>query len=168
MESELRLEILREEETGLLFEMITEMAEYERLTDMVVGTSEILRESIFKRKAARALLARVGGEVVGYALWCYNFSSFECKPGLYLEDIFIRPAHRRKGYGEAILRHLAALAVQEDCARMEWVVLDWNQPAIDFYAKMGAEMLQEWRINRLSGDTLRDAGKGAHSPTNAL
>ncbi len=158
---ELALTFVREDEIPLLYAMIAELAKFEKLSDALVGGEDDLRRSIFERKAARALIARVGEEVVGYAVWCYNFSTFECKPGLYLEDIYIRPEHRRKGYGEVILRFLAALAVREDCARMEWVVLDWNRPAIEFYAKMGAELLGDWRINRLSGDALRAAGSGA-------
>lgn len=159
MSDRLTLTPVRQEEIPLLYQLIREIAEYEKMLDEVRGTEEDLRESIFVREAAKALIAREGGEVVGYALWCYNFSTFECRPGLYLEDIFIRPQFRRKGYGEAILRHLAALAVEEGCARMEWAVLDWNRPAIDFYAKMGASMLGQWRINRLSGDALRAAAK---------
>jgi GNAT superfamily N-acetyltransferase len=152
----LRMDLIKEDEIDLLYGLILELAEFEKMSDAVVGTADDLRRSIFERGAAQALIARVGEEVVGYAVWFYNFSTFECKPGLYLEDIYVRPAHRRKGYGERILRYLAHLAVEQDCARMEWCVLDWNQPAIDFYAKMGAELKSAWRINRLSGAALKD------------
>ncbi len=145
---------------ALLYSLILELAEFEKMSDAVFGTQEDLRVSLFEHKAARALIAREGGEAVGYAIWCYNFSTFECRRGLYLEDIYIRPRHRRKGYGERILRYLAALAVEENCARMEWCVLDWNKSAIDFYQKMGATLLDEWRINRLRGESLLWVARG--------
>lgn len=160
MNRELILHPVTEQDIPLLYTLICELAEYEKMSDVMYGTQEILKESIFTRKAAKALIAYVGDEPAGMAVWCYNFSTFECKPGLYLEDLFIRPAHRRKGYGEIILRYLAARAVKEDCARMEWSVLNWNEPAIRFYNGIGAVPVDGWTVYRLTGDTLRNAARG--------
>ena len=160
MNQELTLRPVTEEDIPLLYQLITELAEYEKMADVVYGTAEDLRRSIFERNAARALIAYAGEEVAGMSVWCYNFSTFECKPGLYLEDLFIRPAFRRRGYGDRILRHLAALAVEEDCARMEWSVLNWNDPAIRFYNAIGATPVDGWTVYRLTGDALISVAKG--------
>ena len=144
-----------EQDLEAVFEMVRLLADYEKLE--VVATPDRFRESLFGvRPYAQALLAELGKEPVGMAIYFFNFSTFEGRPGLYLEDLFVREPFRRKGYGEIILRRLAEIAVQSQCARFEWSVLDWNRPAIRFYEKMGATVLNEWRICRVSGKPLID------------
>ena len=140
----------------LILSLIRELAEYERLAHEVRVRPENLQRHLFgPRPYAEAVVARTGPDPVGFALWFHNYSTFECRPGLYLEDLFVRPTHRGRGYGEALLRHLARLAVERDCARFEWAVLDWNEPAIRFYRKLGAVAMNEWTVQRVSGDALR-------------
>jgi GNAT superfamily N-acetyltransferase len=135
--------------------LVRELADYERLRHEVRIRPEDLQRDLFgPRPYAEAVVARVGGEAVGFALWFHNYSTFEGRPGLYLEDLFVRPAHRGRGYGEALLRHLARLAIERHCARFEWAVLDWNEPAIRFYRKLGAVAMADWTVQRVSGDTL--------------
>ncbi|MCE3283922.1 MAG: family N-acetyltransferase, partial [Steroidobacteraceae bacterium] len=129
----------------LLVELIRELADYERLLDRVRVRSEDLQRHLFgARPYAEAVIARAASQPAGFALWFYNYSTFEGRPGLYLEDLFVRPAHRGRGHGEALLRHLARLAVERECARFEWAVLDWNEPAIRFYRKLGAVAMDDW------------------------
>jgi GNAT superfamily N-acetyltransferase len=140
----------------LLVELIRELADYERLLDRVRVRSEDLQRHLFgARPYAEAVIARAASQPAGFALWFYNYSTFEGRPGLYLEDLFVRPAHRGRGHGEALLRHLARLAVERECARFEWAVLDWNEPAIRFYRKLGAVAMDDWTVQRVSGDALR-------------
>jgi len=135
--------------------LIRELAEFERLGDQFVATEDRLRESLFgKHRFAEVLMARVGEESVGFALFFHNYSTFRAQPGIYLEDLYIRPAYRGHGYGEALLRRVAALAMQRGCGRFEWSVLDWNVRAIDFYKALGAEPLDDWTMFRVSGDNL--------------
>ncbi len=136
--------------------LITELAVFEKLKHLVVVTPESLLPQLFgPRPAAEAVVGEVGGQVVAFALFFHNFSTFLGKPGLYLEDLYVQPAHRGTGLGKALLSHLAALAVERGCGRFEWSVLDWNQRAIDFYEKMGATVMPDWRICRLTGDRLQ-------------
>ncbi|HEX5650310.1 MAG TPA: GNAT family N-acetyltransferase [Steroidobacteraceae bacterium] len=140
----------------LLVELIRELADYERLLHEVRVRSEDLQRHLFgPRPYAEAVVARAASQPVGFALWFYNYSTFEGRPGLYLEDLFVRPAHRGRGHGEALLRHLARVAVERECARFEWAVLDWNEPAIRFYRKLGAVAMDDWTVQRVSGDALR-------------
>jgi GNAT superfamily N-acetyltransferase len=148
--------------------LIRELAEFEQLTHLLQVTPEKLRPHLFgERPVAEALVAELdvgeGGkpEVVAFALFFTNFSTFLAQPGLYLEDLFVRPAHRGLGIGQALLRRLAALAVERGCGRFEWSVLDWNANAIGFYERMGATVMPDWRICRVTGDALRDMGAGA-------
>ena len=142
-----------------LVALIGELAQFEKLTHLLQVTPEGLHPHLFgERPAAEAVVAEVGGQVVGFALFFTNFSTFLGKPGLYLEDLYVRPAHRGAGIGEAVLRHLAALANQRGYGRFEWCVLDWNVDAIRFYERMGATLLPEWRLCRVTGDALRDFG----------
>ena len=135
--------------------MIVELAVFEKLEHMVVATEALLHEGLFgARPGCAAIVAEAAGEVVGFALFFHNFSTFLTRRGLYLEDLYVRQAHRGKGYGSRILKHLARLAVERECGRFEWSVLDWNTPAIDFYKAMGAEILPDWRICRVTGDPL--------------
>ncbi len=156
--------IIREacqEDATALHQLIYELAEYERLTHLVSGSVEQLAEHLFgERRFAEALLAEVGGRAVGFALYYHNFSTFLARPGLYLEDLFVLPEYRRNGIGEALFRRVAALAISRGCGRFEWAVLDWNTPALSFYRKLGATILPEWQLCRVTGDTLRHIAKG--------
>jgi GNAT superfamily N-acetyltransferase len=136
--------------------LIRELAAYEHLEHQVVGTPEALELALFgAAPSAAALIARVAGEPAGFALYFHNFSTFLCKPGLYLEDLYVRPDFRGRGVGKHLLVYLAGLAVQRDCGRFEWAVLDWNRPARDFYESLGAASNAEWINYRLTGDALR-------------
>lgn len=135
--------------------LITELAEFEHLTHLLQITPEKLLPQLFgARPAAECLVAEVQGQVVAFALFFTNFSTFLCQPGLYLEDLYVQPAWRRLGLGKALLRRLGRLAVERGCGRFEWTVLDWNANAIGFYQRMGATVLPDWRICRVSGDAL--------------
>ena len=135
--------------------MIVELAVFEKLEHMVVATEELLHEGLFGDKpACEAVVGEENGEVVAFALFFHSLSAFLTKRGLYLEDLCVRRSHRGKGYGTQMLAHLAQLAVERNCGRFEWSVLDWNEPAIGFYQTMGAEILPEWRICRVTGEAL--------------
>lgn len=141
--------------------LIRELAEYERLAREVVLSEAALREHLFgARPYAEALIAEDAGAVAGFALFFHNYSTFLGKPGLYLEDLFVRPAHRGRGLGKALLRELARLAIARGCGRVEWSVLDWNEPSIAFYRSLGAVAMDEWTVYRLSGDALAALGSG--------
>jgi GNAT superfamily N-acetyltransferase len=134
-----------------ILRLIGELAVYERLEHMVVGTEETLHRHLFgPRPAAEALVAERGGRAVGFALFFTTFSTFLCRPGLYLEDLFVEPAHRGVGIGKALLRRLAVLARERDCGRLEWRVLDWNEPSIRFYESLGATVMKEWLLVRMT------------------
>lgn len=137
--------------------LIRELAEYERAPHDVVATEAGLREVLFgEHPAAEVVLAHAGGALVGFAIFFHNFSTWLGKRGLYLEDLFVRPSERGKGYGRALLAHLAKIAAERNCGRMEWAVLDWNQPAIEFYKKLGAKPMEEWTVFRLTNDGIAD------------
>lgn len=146
----------RPEDVDKIYFFIEQMAIYEKMTDIMVATPEMLKEKIFEQKCAEVVFACEGEKEVGFALFFYNFSTFLSKPGLYLEDVFVLPEYRGKGYGKAILRELARIAVSKDCGRFEWVCLDWNQPSIDFYKSLGAEEQDQWIIFRMVGDSLKN------------
>ena len=139
-----------------LLRFIRDLAVYEKLAHEVVATEEGLRRTLFgERRYAEALLARLDGTPVGFALYFHSYSTFLGKPGLYLEDLFVDPAHRGKGIGKALLQRMAAIAVERDCGRLEWAVLDWNAPAIAFYRSLGALPMHDWTVFRLEGAELR-------------
>ena len=142
-----------------LVALIRELAEFEQLAHLVQATPEKLRPQLFGEKPnAEAIVAEWEGEVVGFALFFTNFSTFLAQPGLYLEDLYVQPAHRGRGIGRALLMRLGKLAVERGCGRFEWSVLDWNAHAIAFYEKMGATVMPDWRICRITGDTLKAFG----------
>ena len=139
-----------------LLRLIHALAVYEKLEHMVVGTPAMLHESLFgPRPVCAAVMAERGGRAVGFALYFTTFSTFLCKPGLYLEDLFVEPAHRGAGIGKGLLRHLAGLALARDYGRFEWRVLDWNEPSIRFYRSLGAEIMPEWHLVRMTQPEMR-------------
>ena len=146
-----------------ILRLIRELAEYERAPDDAVATEPQLHEVLFGEKpSAKVLLAREGAEPVGFAVYFFNFSTWLGRPGLYLEDLFVRPEARGRGYGKALLVRLAQIAQERGCGRMEWAVLDWNEPAIGFYKKLGAKPMDEWTVFRLTSDrisALAETGK---------
>lgn len=151
--------IIREasvEDTPVIITYIKKLAEYERLLDKVVLTEQGIQEFLFGEKPfAEVLLALESNNCVGFALFFHNFSTFEGRPGLYLEDLFIDPEYRGKGYGKALLKQLAAIALDRGCARFEWAVLDWNDPAIDFYKALGAVPMNEWTVFRMDENAMK-------------
>jgi GNAT superfamily N-acetyltransferase len=143
-------------DTGVLLSLIRELAEYERLSSQVIATEERIRESLFgSNPRAEALIARVEGDVAGFALYFHNYSTFLAKPGVYLEDLFVRPPFRGRGIGRALLSRLATIALERGCGRFEWAVLDWNKDAIGFYEALGARPMNDWTVYRLTGDALQ-------------
>lgn len=146
---------------SLIGQFIRDLAEYERLADAVRFDEAVMAEKLFGvRPYAEVLIGQIDGTPQGFALFFHNFSTFEGRPGIYLEDLFVRPDARGSGLGKALLAKLAALAVERDCARLEWSVLDWNMPAIDFYKALGAKMMDEWTVMRVDGAALSElAGK---------
>lgn len=145
-----------EKDTGLILQFIRELADYEKMLSEVVATEDLLREWIFEKKKAEVIFALEDGREVGFALFFHNFSTFLGRAGIYLEDLYVRPEHRGKGYGKGLLRTLARIAVQRGCGRLEWWCLDWNKPSIDFYRSMGAQPMDDWTVYRITGDTLRN------------
>ncbi|MHC5249151.1 GNAT family N-acetyltransferase [Enterococcus sp. LJL90] len=145
-----------EQDVPLILNFIKELAVYEKMLADVTATEELLRENLFEKQQAEVIIGEVEEQPVAFALFFTNFSTFVGKPGLYLEDLFVKPEFRGAGFGQQILAYLANLAVARDYGRFEWVVLDWNQPSIDFYQKMGAVAMDEWRIFRLSGAALTE------------
>ncbi len=144
----------QEQDSNLILQFIKELAEYEKMLDQVVATPELLQEWIFKNKKAEVIFAMENGKEVGFALFFHNFSTFLGRAGIYLEDLFVKPDYRKKGYGKALLKKLAQIAIERGCGRLEWACLDWNKPSIDFYLSLGAKPMDEWTVYRLTGETL--------------
>lgn len=159
MEQKLTFRFAGEEDVGTVLFFIRELAEYEHLAGEVVATEALLREWIFEKGRAEVVFAMAEGKEVGFALFFHNFSTFLGRSGLYLEDLFVLPQYRGRGYGRAILEHLAFLAAKRGCGRLEWWCLDWNQPSIDFYLSLGAEPMKDWTVYRLAGDTLQNLAR---------
>ena len=151
------------EDVPLLMDFIRQLAEYERAPNAVTGDEPLLGEALFGQHAvAEAVIAEVEGEPLGFAIFYRTFSTWLCRPGIWLEDLFVLPSRRRSGVGRALLRHLAQLAVARGYGRLEWSALKWNTPATDFYATIGATPLEEWQVFRLAGSTLQElAGEAA-------
>ena len=144
-----------ESDVPLILQFIRDLAEYERLADKVIATEERLRESLFGNpRFAEVIIGEEDGQPVGFALFFHNYSTFLAQPGIYLEDLFVKPEARGRGYGKALLARLAQLARERQCGRVEWAVLDWNTPSIDFYKALGAVPMDDWTVFRLTGDAL--------------
>ena len=144
-----------EKDCSEILRFINELAAYEKMSDDVVATEELLKEWIFEKKKAEVIFGVENGKKVGFALYFHNFSTFLGRAGIYLEDLFVMPEFRGKGYGKALLKELARIAVERGCGRLEWSCLDWNKPSIDFYISLGATPMSDWTIYRLTGDTLK-------------
>ena len=149
----------KEVDCTLILRFIRGLADYEKMSDQVVATEELLREWIFVKKKAEVLFICVDDKEVGFALFFHNFSTFLGRAGIYLEDLFVLPEYRNKGYGKALLKKLAQITVSRGCGRLEWACLDWNKPSIEFYKSLGAEVMDEWTTYRLTGDTLMEMAK---------
>ena len=156
MENKLTFRYAERKVVPLILQFIKDLAEYEKMLDEVVADEATLEEWIFDQKKAEVLFAMEEGKEVGFALFFHNFSTFLGRAGLYLEDLFVQPEHRGKGYGKRILQKLASIAVERKCGRLEWWCLDWNQPSIDFYLSLGAEPMSDWTVYRIAGDTLQN------------
>lgn len=151
----LRIRTAEPSDVRLLLDLVRELAEYERMAHEVVATEDLFASALFgPHRPVEAIIAELDGTPVGFAIYFHNFSTFVGRRGLYLEDLFVRPMYRGRGYGEALLAHLARLAVERGCGRFEWSVLDWNEPAIGFYRKLGAVPMHDWTVFRLTGDAL--------------
>ena len=149
-----RLRAAKPGDVPVILGFIRALAEYEHMSDQVVATEELLEDWLFGRRTARVILAELEGRPVGFALFFHNFSTFLGRGGIYLEDLFVLPEARGKGFGKALLRALAAIAVEEGCGRLEWSCLDWNKPSIDFYLSLGARPMEDWTTYRVDGETL--------------
>lgn len=159
--ADLRIRPATEADAELIFSLILELATYEKLADDVAGDPEVLRRSLFEQRAAEALLLEVGEEAVGYAIFYTTFSTFECRSGIWLEDVYVRPEHRRGGVGRLVMEHLAQLALERGHVRLEWCALEWNEPALNFYAGLGARVLDDWRMLRLERDGIERLASGS-------
>lgn len=152
--SKISFRFAQEADAALVLEFIRRLAEYEKMEDQVVATEELLRQEVFEKKHAEVLFAMEGEKEVGFALFFHNFSTFLGRSGLYLEDLYVLPEYRGKGYGKALLCRLARIAVERGCGRLDWWCLDWNEPSIRFYRSLGAVPMEEWTVYRLTGETL--------------
>ena len=144
---------------GLILQFIRELAEYEKMLNEVVATEALLREWIFEKQKAEVIFALADGQEVGFALFFHNFSTFLGRAGIYLEDLYVKPEFRGRGYGKCLLKQLAKIAVDRGCGRLEWWCLDWNQPSIDFYLSLKAEPMKDWTVYRIAGNTLAELAK---------
>lgn len=152
--SDFRIRLAEESDCGTILGFIRALADYEKLLDEVEATEDILRKNLFQRHEAEVILAEADGSPVGFALFFHNFSTFIGKPGIYLEDLYVKKEYRGKGYGKKLLIYLARLAEERECGRFEWAVLNWNESAISFYRSLGAKPMNEWKVYRLAGKDL--------------
>lgn len=159
MEDRPRFRAAVREDVPLILTFIRELADYEGMLDEVVADEATLEEWLFDRRAAEVVFALEEGREVGFALFFHNFSTFLGRSGVYLEDLYVRPEHRGKGYGKALLKRLARIALERGCGRLEWWCLDWNRPSIDFYLSMGAEPMSDWTVYRVAGDALAELAR---------
>lgn len=154
----LEFRLATREDIPLIFYFIKELAAYEKLSDEVIATEELLDHWIFEEKKAEVIIAEYEGVPAGFALYFYNFSTFVGRAGIYLEDLYVLPEYRRKGIGKAFFEELARIATKKGCGRLEWACLDWNQPSINFYLSLGAKPMSDWTVYRLTSDKLKDLG----------
>lgn len=159
MSEELRFRTAEREDVQTILKFIRALAEYEHMENEVVASLELLEEWLFNKHIAEVLFAVADGKEVGVALFFHNFSTFLGRGGIYLEDLFVLPEYRGRGYGKGLLKKLAQIAVERGCGRLEWSCLDWNQPSIDFYLSLGAKRMDEWTVYRLAGETLQEMGR---------
>ena len=159
MENNLEFRFANINDTANILYFIKELASYEKMLDEVVATEELLKEWIFEKKKAEVIFAIEDGKEIGFAIFFHNFSTFLGRSGIYLEDLFVLPKYRGKGYGKSILKHLAKIAVERGCGRLEWWCLDWDKMSIDFYLSLGAEAMNDWTVYRITGDTLVNMAK---------
>ncbi|WP_317415812.1 GNAT family N-acetyltransferase [Thermophilibacter provencensis] len=159
MEDKPRFRAAVRADVPLILTFIRELADYEGMLDEVVADEATLEEWLFDRRAAEAVFALEEGREVGFALFFHNFSTFLGRSGVYLEDLYVRPEHRGKGYGKALLKRLARIALERGCGRLEWWCLDWNRPSIDFYLSMGAEPMSDWTVYRVAGEALAELAR---------
>lgn len=153
---DIKIHFANENDVGIILSFIKDLAEYERLTNEVVATEEKLRKTLFgNKKYAEVLIAEYKNQPAGFALFFHNYSTFLAKPGIYLEDLFVKKELRGKGIGKALLSYLGVLAIERDCGRIEWSVLDWNEPSIKFYLNLGAVPLKDWTVFRITGNTIK-------------
>ena len=152
---QMQFRFAEEKDVPLILQFIKDLAEYEHMLDEVVATEALLTEWIFQKEKAEVIFVLEDGQEVGFALFFHNFSTFLGRAGLYLEDLYVKPEYRHKGYGKGLLKKLAQIAVERGCGRLEWWCLDWNQPSIDFYLSLGAEPMEDWTVYRIAGDTLQ-------------
>lgn len=155
MDSNLTFRNAERKDTALILQFIKELADYEKMLDEVVADETTLETWIFDKQKAEVIFAIKDGKEVGFALFFHNFSTFLGRAGVYLEDLYVKPEYRGKGYGKAILKKLASIAAERGCGRLEWWCLDWNKPSIDFYLSLGAEPMSDWTVYRIAGDTLK-------------
>lgn len=161
---ELNLRAATPEDVAVLFELIKALSEYEKLSHAVTGSAASLEAHLFgDRPYAEAIIAEFSGQPVGFCLFFHNYSTFLTKPGIYIEDLFVLPEYRGRGIGKQLVSYVAQLAVSRNCGRLEWSVLDWNEPAIGFYKRIGASILDEWRICRVTGDSLSSLASALES-----
>ena len=156
MNSEIKFRYAERTDIPLILRFVKELAAYEKLSDEVIADEKTMEEWIFDRQKAEVIFALEDGKEVGFALFFHNFSTFLGRAGIYLEDLYVREEYRGRGYGKAILKKLASIAVERGCGRLEWSCLDWNQPRIDFYLSLGAEAMDDWTVYRVAGRTLRE------------
>ena len=157
--NQIKFRYAEEKDVAKILYFIKELAAYEKMSDEVIATEELLKEWIFDQKKAEVIFAIVDDKEIGFALFFHNFSTFLGRAGIYLEDLYVMPEYRGKGYGKALLKKLAQIAVERKCGRLEWWCLDWNQPSIDFYLSLGAEAMEEWTVYRIAGDKLTEFAK---------
>jgi GNAT superfamily N-acetyltransferase len=157
--NQFKIRFATEKDVPLILEFIKDLADYEELLHEVVATEEILKESIFIKNQAEVIIGEENGEPVGFALFFHNFSTFLGKANLYLEDLFVKPENRGKGYGKRLLSYLGKIAVERDCERLDWWCLDWNTSSIEFYKSLGAIPMDDWTVYRMQGEALKDLAK---------
>ena len=156
---QIKFRFAEEKDAAKILYFIKELAAYEKMSDEVIATEELLKEWIFEQKKAEVIFAIVDNKEIGFALFFHKFSTFLGRAGINLEDLYVMPEYRGKGYGKALLKKLAQIAVERKCGRLEWWCLDWNQPSIDFYLSLGAEAMDEWTVYRIAGEKLTEFAK---------